>query len=95
MAELPDGTARGSGTVPDPERAPGPGTRPERERAPGWREVLLVAALVLAIVFGVELLSTLVPPVREAFRGLPVTIVVLVAGTIGVLLWIALRRPRG
>jgi hypothetical protein len=57
--------------------------------------VLLVAALVLAVVFGVELLSSLVPPVREAFRGFPLTIVVLVAGTVGLLLWIALRRPRG
>jgi len=63
-------------------------------RSPGWREVLGVAAAVLAAVFAVELLSALLPPVREAFRGLPVTIGVLVAGTVGLLLLIALRRPR-
>jgi hypothetical protein len=56
--------------------------------------VLVVAALVLAAVFAIELLSALVPPVRDAFRGLPVTIVILVVGTVGLLLAIALRRPR-
>jgi hypothetical protein len=61
---------------------------------PGWREVLVVAALVLAAVFAVELLSALVPPVRDAFRGFPVTIVILVVGTVGLLLAIAVRRPR-
>jgi hypothetical protein len=56
--------------------------------------VLGVAGLVLAAVFGVEILSSLVPAVREAFRGFPVTIVVLVAGTVGLLLLISVRRPR-
>lgn len=63
-------------------------------RSPGWREVLLVAALVVGAVFAVEVLSAAVPPVREAFRGFPVTIVVLVVGTVGLLLAIGLRRPR-
>ena len=53
-----------------------------------------MAALVLAAVFAVELLSALLPPVREAFRGFPVTIVVLVVGTVGMLLALAVRRPR-
>lgn len=53
-----------------------------------------MAALVLAAVFAVEVLSALVPPVRAAFRGFPVTIVILVVGTVGLLLAIALRRPR-
>ncbi len=53
-----------------------------------------MAALVLAAVFALELLSALLPPVREAFRGLPVTIAILVAGTVGLLALIALRRPR-
>jgi hypothetical protein len=66
---------------------------PPDGRAPGWREVLVVAALVLVAVFAVELLSALVPPVRDAFRGFPVTIVILVVGTVGLLLAIALRRP--
>jgi hypothetical protein len=56
--------------------------------------VLLLAVAILAVVFAVELLSAWLPAVREAFRGLPVTIVVLVAGTVLVLLAIALRRPR-
>jgi hypothetical protein len=53
-----------------------------------------VAAAALAAVFAVEVLSALLPPVREAFRALPVTIAVLVVGTVGLLLMIALRRPR-
>jgi hypothetical protein len=70
--------------VPDP---------PPDGRTPGWREVLGVAALVLVAVFAVELLSALLPPVREAFRGFPVTIAVLVVGTVGLLVLLALRRP--
>ena len=94
MPETPGGAAPGSGTTPDPESARGPGAASPGRPSPGWREVLLVAVLILAAVFAVEILSSLVPAVREAFRGLPVTIVVLAAGTVGVLLWIALRRPR-
>jgi len=52
-----------------------------------------VAALVLAAVFAVEVLSALLPPVREAFRGFPVTIIVLVVGTVGLLVLLAVRRP--
>ena len=63
-------------------------------RQPGWREVLLVAALLVGAVFAVEVLSAVLPPVREAFRGFPVTILFLVAGTVGLLLLIGLRRPR-
>ncbi len=67
---------------------------PGHDRSPGGREVLLVAGMILGAVFAVEILSALLPPVRDAFRGFPVTIAVLVAGTVGVLLLIALRRPR-
>ena len=66
---------------------------PRDGRTPGWREVLVVAALVLAAVFAVEVLSSLLPPVREAFRGFPVTIIVLVVGTVGLLVLLAVRRP--
>ena len=62
--------------------------------SPGWREVLLVVALLVGAVIAVEVLSAVLPPVREAFRGFPVTIVVLVVGTVGLLLLIGLRRPR-
>ncbi len=70
-----------------------PEAPPRGGRAPGWREALLVAALVLAVVFGIEMLSALLPPVREAFRDFPVTIVTLVAGTAGLLVLLAVRRP--
>jgi hypothetical protein len=56
--------------------------------------VLAAAALVLGAVFAVELLSALVPPVGEVFRGFPTTIVILVVGTVGLLLTLALRRSR-
>jgi hypothetical protein len=56
--------------------------------------VILVAVLVLAAVFAVEIVSSLLPPVREAFRGFPVTILALVVGTVGLLLVVARRGPR-
>lgn len=68
---------------------------PPGGRAPGWREVLLIAAVVLGAVLGLELLSAAFPGLRELFRGSPLVIVGLVAGTAGLLLLIALRRPRG
>jgi hypothetical protein len=55
--------------------------------------VLAVAALALAAVFGLELLSAFVPPVGDLFRSFPTTIVILVAGTLGVLVVLAARRP--
>jgi amino acid transporter len=69
-----------------------PDARPDG-RAPGWREVLLIAAVLLGAVLGLELLSAAVPAVRELFRDLPLVIVGLVAGTAGLLLLIAVRRP--
>jgi hypothetical protein len=71
-----------------------PDARPDG-RAPGWREVLLIAAVVLGAVLGLELLSAALPAVGDLFRGLPLVIVGLVVGTAGLLLLIALRRPRG
>jgi hypothetical protein len=91
VAEAPAGPPPGP---PDAAPGAGPPAVPGRDRPPGGREVLVVAGLVLAAVFAVELLSALVPPVREAFQGFPVTIVVLVVGTIGLLVLIAVRRPR-
>ena len=83
---MPEGSR---GERPSDDGAPG-----GSGRAPGLREVVIVAVLVLAAVFAVEILSSLLPPVREAFRGFPVTIVALVVGTVGLLLMIGLRRPR-
>ena len=59
-------------------------------RAPGLREVLAVAVVVLVVVLALEALSTLVPAVGDAFRGLPLTVVALVAGT-GLVLALVLR----
>ena len=55
----------------------------------------MIAVAVLGAVLGLELLSAALPPVRELFRGLPIVIVGLVAGTGAILLLIAVRRPRG
>jgi hypothetical protein len=76
------------------DEAPAGGEPDRGSRSPGWREVLLVAAMVLGAVFAAEILSSLLPPVREAFQSLPVTIVALVVGTVGVLVLITVRRPR-
>jgi len=81
--------------VPDgpPDGPPGDSS-PGRRRGPGWREVAIVAVVILAAVFAVEILSAFVPALGEAFRDFPVTIAILVVGTAGVLLAITLRRPR-
>jgi hypothetical protein len=68
---------------------------PRGGRSPGWREVLLIAIVVLGAVLGLELLSAALPPVRDLFRGLPVVIVALVGGTVAMLLLVAARPPRG
>jgi hypothetical protein len=62
-------------------------------RAAGWREVLLVAVLVVAVVLGAAVLTGMLPPAGQdlVFRT-PVLIVVLVLGTVGLLAWLA-RRP--
>lgn len=67
---------------------------PEGSRGPGWREVLIIAAAVIGVVFVLELASAVLPPVHDAFVHFPTTIVVLVAGTIGVLAFAILGRPR-
>ena len=67
---------------------------PDGSRSPGWREVLVIATAVIAAVFALELASAILPPVHAAFVSFPTTIVVLVAGTIGVLAFAILGRPR-
>ena len=86
-APAPDAPVAGSaGGAPSDRGGAGAGS------SPGWREVLVLAALVLAAVFVVELASSLLPPVGEAFSGFPLTIIILVVGTAGLLLLIG-RRP--
>jgi hypothetical protein len=67
---------------------------PEGPRGPGWREVLVIAAAVIGVVFALELASAMLPPVHDAFVQFPTTIVVLVAGTVGVLALAILGRQR-
>lgn len=67
---------------------------PEGPRGPGWREVLVIGSAVVAVVFALELASAVLPPVHDAFVNFPTTIVILVAGTVGVLALATLRRPR-
>jgi ABC-type amino acid transport system permease subunit len=65
----------------------------DRTRSIGWREVLLVAAVAVAAVLAVDLVSTVVPPIGDVFRGTPVIVAVLVATTVLVLWRLAARRP--
>ena len=54
---------------------------------PGWREVLLVAVAVVAVVLGAAVLTSLLPKeVQATIFHAPVLIVVLIVGT-GWLLW--------
>ncbi len=59
-------------------------------RQVGWREVLLVATVVVALVLAGQVVSLLVPPVGDALGVLPLLIVALVVVTALVLL-----RARG
>jgi hypothetical protein len=66
----------------------------EARRQPGWREVVLVALAVVAVVLGAAILTSFLPSAVQGaiFHG-PVLIVVLVVGT-GWLLWrISRTRP--
>ena len=67
---------------------------PTAGRGPGLREVLAIAVVVVVAVLLVEVLSSVVPGLRDTFRSLPLTVLVLVVGT-GLVLALALRRPDG
>ncbi len=64
------------------------------ERTPGWREVLIVAAVVVAVVLGAAFVTGALPPAGQdiVFRT-PLAIVVILVGTVGLLVRLA-RRPR-
>lgn len=65
----------------------------EARRQPGWREVLLIAGAVVAVVLGAAVLTSLLPQdLQAAIFHAPVLIVVLIVGT-GWLLW-RVSRPR-
>jgi heme A synthase len=65
---------------------------PGPSRQPGWREVLIVAAVVVAVVLGLAVATSLLPTqVQELVFHTPLLILLLVGGT-GWLLWRVSRR---
>jgi heme A synthase len=62
-------------------------------RQPGWREVAIVALVVVAIVLGAAVLTSFLPTtLQEVVFHTPLAILVLIVGT-GWLLWRISRRP--
>ena len=63
-------------------------------RRPGWREVLLVAVAVVALALGAAAVTGLLPPAgQDVIFRTPLVIVVLVVGTVGLMIRLAIRRP--
>ncbi len=68
--------------------------RPIRSQ-PGWREVVIVAAAVVALVLGAAVLTSLMPTaLQEVVFHTPLAIAVLIVGT-GWILWQISRRGPG
>jgi hypothetical protein len=64
-------------------------------RQPGWREVLVVAVVAVAVVLGAAILTSVLPTgAQEVVFHTPLAIVILLLGT-GWLLWRISRRPPG
>ena len=63
-------------------------------RTAGWRDVLLVAVLLVASVLGTAVVTSLLPPAgQDLVLRTPLAIAVLAGGTIGLLVWLARRPP--
>ncbi len=89
-------TAEAPRTPKPPRNAGSPrNAAPPRDpaRTPGWREVLIVAAIVVAVVLGAAFLTGVLPTAEQnvVFKT-PLAIIVIGVGTIGLLAWLA-RRP--
>ena len=80
---------------PDGLAAPGVGSE-QPVRAPGWREVLVVAAVIVAIVLGLAVATSFLPADAQGiiFKT-PLLIVVLIVGTAAVLVRLVQRPPEG
>lgn len=64
-------------------------------RQPGWPQVVLVAAIVVAVVLGAAIATSLLPTsAQEVVFHTPLTILVLIVGT-GWLLWRIARQGPG
>jgi hypothetical protein len=83
----------------EPTTEPTTGPRPVPaagtvERTPGWREVLIVAAIVVAVVLGASFITGFLPTAGQDFVfKTPLAIVVIVVGTVGLLFRLARRPP--
>jgi len=63
-------------------------------RQPGWPQVVLVAAIVVAVVLGASIATSLLPAsLQEVVFHTPLTILVLIVGTAWLLWRIARRGP--
>lgn len=62
-------------------------------RQVGWREVLIVAALAVALVLGLDVITTNQPDLKAAISRFPVLIVVMLVGTAALLWRISAHRP--
>jgi hypothetical protein len=84
----------GAAAVPPPQPAPSVAGSTKPVPAPGGREVLLVAVAVVALALGLAAATGLLPPAGQdlVFRT-PLVIVVLLVGTIGLMVRLAMRRP--
>jgi len=69
-----------------------PTPTPAPNRQPGWREVLIVAGVVVAIVLGLAILTSVLPDgLQSVVFHTPLAIIVLIVGTAW-LLWRISRR---
>ncbi len=64
-------------------------------KQPGWREVLVVAGIAVAVVLGAAVLTSILPTdLQEVVFHSPLVVVVLIGGTAW-LMWRISRRPPG
>ena len=64
-------------------------------RQPGWPQVLAVAAVIVIVVLGAAVATSVLPSgVQDVVFRAPAAIIVLIVGT-GWLLWRIARRPPG
>ena len=62
-------------------------------RQVGWREVLVVAAIAVAVVLAIDVVTTIVPGLQAVVTRTPVVVIGLVAGTTWLLWRLSTRRP--
>jgi len=79
--------------IPDLGEPKAPTPTASASRTPGWREAMLLGAIVVGVVFSIQVLTSLLPaPLQDLVFRTPLTIAVLLIGTLGLMAWLA-RRP--